>query len=221
LITSNVARVLDRLQGFREKLPGEIAAAFNPSKYQSMMLARAEAVLTANAVENEPEMIQAILKTLKSGMTQEGGMFFQLGGKTLETLLLQKDPTQLGFSHRITDEALLDWVENFKELKGPRDFYQTDAADGSYKVGDRKPYKVIANQVLNAIRSRPEVWFSTSEAGKGALNPEGLVQVAGLLELSADRASTLLALVLEDWTAFMRETLPQIVAQRIRKAWSI
>ena len=206
MIRSNVKDVMARLEKARREAPAAVNAALRPDFYRSGMLYLAETAMNAVAdTVEERAAVPVILNTFRAG--KEGlKTIFSLNGMAAESL---RHIDEAGI-FEIPRQEVVEWVEQHKKI--------TDR--DRLKSGEQMPSEMIAERVVSAIERDPEPWLRMDEPGRGALNPTGLAMIVGLVGLPAGKVEQMLLAVLRIWSEYVRETAPQVIRHRIRKALS-
>jgi hypothetical protein len=198
MIRSNIADVIGKLKRAKSRIPTEIRSVMVSENYAARMRFIAGDVMDTSPTLNDAER-QYIPKLLDTFMhaTLAGEMQFSIHMLPLESLV-QVTTEGNDFLSVITRQELIDWVAEYKiRDRRDRDRFGTD-----------KPTEVIAERVGWAVQSDPNPWLNST-------NPTGLRMVTGLTRLPPHKIAAVLREVMEAWVAYIRETLPRLMQQKL------
>jgi len=207
----DIKGVRDRLEALKKRIPEAVKSALTPAEYYLPELMRlARETLTQLMPPEEETAMETMLGTIKA-MGLDNGALFTMRGISVSGMGVPDEAYGQNLQSYIARTDIVDWVKNYKELKqgrGERDRRFAGEGDDDY-------YQRIADNVLAAINMNPTPWFNVGEDGKGALNPEGLVRIAGIVELPPERVAMLLVAVMDAWSSYLHLVIPENVLSYI------
>jgi hypothetical protein len=203
----NLRRVISRLENARDRIPTRVQKAIAPEKFVRVFRELAEQAMLGVAVnDTEREAIPSILASVVGSKTDLGSRFDARSTPLQISTVNPNDPFQV----EIPTQEVIDWVKNYKDLKQDRDYFKTGP-----NAGEPYPVEWIASRVMFAIKRDPEPWFGVDKPGQGALNPKGLLAIAGETGLPPASIERLLMAVIHYWAAYAVEKIPAIIGREI------
>jgi hypothetical protein len=207
---SSASAGINRFKAHAESLPGHIKAALQPNLYLPALVEIARRKL--HECEVPIAAAEPLLETIKGEVTGEG-MRFSMAV-----------PPGGGGGPGI---SVMEWVSEFKELREPRDFYQKDIPERGIVAGETHSLEAITQQVLHAFDHNPTPWVRTDAEGHGALNPTGLVAMAGGMGLPGgavgtgpENAAKAATAILQEWNLHLRSAVKVEMQRQIRSAFN-
>ena len=207
MIGSNISGLRAKLGNLKRDLAEAPRRATEPNKYDEKLKEIAareiETVFSDDFIMLDDE--EAALQTLvgriqvdQSGTSLEA----KAGGISFKTLSI---PDEASPERRISREALTDWILLHKEKKNV-----DRRPDGTVDV------EAISARIFHDMEHNPDNWFGVGAEGHGALNPRGLAQQAGVIQVTPDKLGRALEATLAAWNAEVPEYAKQTLAAEVR-----